>query len=243
MKIYFLLFVFLLIVGNTYAGVLTGAAKIAGKIAKHGSDNAAEHVITHYSDDAARAAGKIAEDGADNAAEHAVTHYSDDAARAAVKGGGTAAVHTAPKVVKAVDATVEAARIEANATKPVVEAIHRTPIVKPGQLKPGHLVGGGVGVAAVVGTHNLTAGERDKDQALADATRETLAQHPEMLPEVVKIDGETGLYGMVPWAGRALICFSLIIGLALGIRILRPLFRRRKSQKQDDSQDASKPTA
>ncbi len=238
MKIYFLLFVFLLIVGNTYAGVLPGAAKIAGKIAKHGSDNAAEHVITHYSDDAARAAGKIAEDGADNAAEHAVTHYSDDAARAAVKGGGTAAVHTAPKVVKAVDATVEAARIEANATKPVVEAIHRTPIVKPGQL-----VGGGVGVAAVVGTYNLTAGERDKDQALADATRETLAQHPEMLPEVVKVDGETGMYGMVPWAGRALICFSVIIGLALGIRILRPLFRRRKSQKQDDSQDASKPTA
>ena len=238
MKIYFLLFVFLLIVGNTYAGVLTGAAKIAGKIAKHGSDNAAEHVITHYSDDAARAAGKIAEDGADNAAEHAVTHYSDDAARAAVKSGGTAAVHTAPKVVKAVDATVEAARIEANATKPVVEAIHRTPIVKPGQL-----VGGGVGVAAVVGTYNLTAGERDKDQALADATRETLAQHPEMLPEVVKVDGETGMYGMVPWAGRALICFSVIIGLALGIRILRPLFRRRKSQKQDDSQDASKPTA
>ncbi len=238
MKIYFPLFVSLLIVGNTYAGVLTGAAKIAGKIAKHGSDNAAEHVITHYSDDAARAAGKIAEDGADNAAEHAVTHYSDDAARAAVKGGGTAAVHTAPKVVKAVDATVEAARIEANATKPVVEAIHRTPIVKPSQL-----VGGGVGVAAVVGTYNLTAGERDKDQALADATRETLAQHPEMLPEVVKVDGETGLYGMVPWAGRALICFSVIIGLALGIRILRPLFRRRKSQKQDDSQDASKPTA
>ena len=235
MKIYFPLFAFLLFIGNTYAGVLTGAAKIAGKIAKHGSDNAAEHAVTHYSDDAARAAGKIAEDGADNAAEHAVTHYSDDAARAAV--------HAAPKVAKAVDATVEAARIEANATKPVVEAIHRTPIVKPGQLKPGHLVGGGVGVAAVVGTYNLTAGERDKDQALADATRETLAQHPEMLPEVVKVDGETGMYGMVPWAGRALICFSVIIGLALGIRILRPLFRRRKSQKQDDSQDASKPTA
>ena len=211
MKIYFPLFVSLLIVGNTYAGVLTGAAKIAGKIAEHGADNAAEHVITHY---------------------------SDDAARAAVKGGGTAAVHTAPKVVKAVDATVEAARIEANATKPVVEAIHRTPIVKP-VVKPGQLVGGGVGVAAVVGTYNLTAGERDKDQALADATRETLAQHPEMLPEVVKVDGETGMYGMVPWAGRALICFSVIIGLALGIRILRPLFRRRKSQKQDDSQDAS----
>lgn len=208
MKIYFPLFVSLLIVGNTYAGVLTGAAKIAGKIAKHGSDNAAEHAVTHYSDDAARAA-----------------------------------VHAAPKVAKAVDATVEAARIEANATKPVVEAIRRTPIVKPGQLKPGHLVGGGVGVAAVVGTYNLTAGERDKDQALADATRETLAQHPEMLPEVVKVDGETGMYGMVPWAGRALICFSVIIGLALGIRILRPLFRRRKSQKQDDSQDASKPTA
>ena len=242
MKIYFPLFVSLLIVGNTYAGVLTGAVKIAGKIAKHGADNAAEHVITHYSDDAARAAGKIAEDGADNAAEHAVTHYSDDAARAAVKGGGTAAVHTAPKVVKAVDATVEAARIEANATKPVVEAIHRTPIVKP-VVKPGQLVGGGVGVAAVVGTYNLTAGERDKDQALANATRETLAQHPEMLPEVVKVDGETGMYGMVPWAGRALICVSVIIGLALGIRILRPLFRRRKSQKQDDSQDASKPTA
>ena len=36
---------------------------------------------------------------------------------------------------------------------------------------------------------------------------------------------------------------SVIIGLALGIRILRPLFRRRKSQKQDNSQNASKPTA
>ncbi|MGN0845033.1 MAG: hypothetical protein ACI4QT_07420 [Kiritimatiellia bacterium] len=212
MKILFTLFASLLMVGSSYGGVLTGAAKIAAKGAKH---------------------------GADNVVEHAVTHYSDDAARVAAKGAGKAAVQAAPKVAKAVDKAVDVARIEANAAKPVVEAIHRTPIVKPT-----HVLAAGGGAAAVVGTHNLTAGERTKDQALADATRETLAEHPEMLPEIVQIDGETGIDSYV---GRGvfyfMVIFAVLTGTALALRILHPIMKRRMNQKPNASEDASKPAA
>ena len=196
------LIVSLLLASAAHGGVLTGAAKVAGKIAEH---------------------------GADNAVEHAVTHYGDDAAKAVVKGGGTAAVHAAPKVVKTVDAAVDAARLETRVAKPAVEAIHRAPIVKPG-----HLVGGGVGAAAVVGAHNLTVGERERDRALADATRETLAEHPELLAEIVRADGETGFWNHIgAGLGRASVWFAAVLGGLLGIAGLIRVLPRRNRRKPE----------
>lgn len=196
------LIVSLLLASAAHGGVLTGAAKVAGKIAEHGTDNAVEHVVTHY---------------------------GDDAARAAVKGGGEVAVHAAPKVARAVDAAVDAARLETRVAKPVVETIHRTPIVKPM-----HLAAAGVGVAAVDAAHNLTAGERERDRALADATRETLAEHPELLAEVVRADGETGFWNHIgAGLGRASIWFAAIFGGLLGIAGLIRALPRRRRRKPD----------
>lgn len=196
------LIVSLLLASAAHGGVLTGAAKVAGKIAGHGTDNAVEHVVTHY---------------------------GDDAAKAFAKGGGTAAVHAAPKVVKTVDAAVHAARLETRVAKPAVKAIHRAPIVKPG-----HLVGGGVGAAAVVGAHNLTAGERERDRALADATRETLAEHPELLAEIVRADGETGFWNHIgAGLGRASVWFAAVLGGLLGIAGLIRVLPKRNRRKPE----------
>ena len=176
------LIVSLLLASAAHGGVLTGAAKVAGKIAEH---------------------------GADNAVEHAVTHYGDDAAKAVVKGGGTAAVHAAPKVVKTVDAAVDAARLETRVAKPAVEAIHRAPIVKPG-----HLVGGGVGAAAVVGAHNYTAGEREIDEAVRDA----IENDPALARDRIRASGR--------WANTLAACGGaaiVLIGLAFALRVAPPL--------------------
>lgn len=182
----------------------------------------------------ARVAQKIATHSADNVAEHVVTHYGDDAARGAVKVGGEVAVHAAPKVARAVDAAVDAARLETTAAKPVVEAIHRTPIVKPM-----HLVGAGAGIAAIDAAHNLTAGERERDRALADATREILAEHPEQLVETVRAEGETGFWNHIgAGLGRAFVWFAAILGGLLGIAGLihsLPVRRRRKPDSIDVS--------
>ena len=194
------LIVSLLLASAAHGGVLTGAAKVAGKIAGHGTDNAVEHVVTHY---------------------------GDDAAKAVAKGGGTAAVHAAPKVVKTVDAAVHAARLETRAAKPAVEAIHRAPI-----MKPMHVAAAGVGVAAVDAAHNLSAGEREKDRAIADSTRKTLADHPELAADVIRADRETGFWNHIG-AGigqGAVWCLALaggLFGLAALIRSI-PLRRRRR---------------
>ena len=167
---------------------MTGAAKVTGKI------------VGRYGDDAVKVTGKIAKHGSDNVAEHVIVNYGDDAAKAVVKGGERAALHTAPKIARAVDVAVDAARIESVSMKPAVEAIHRAPIVKPA-----HFLAGGGGVATVVAAQNLTAGEREKDRALADSTRKTLADHPEMLHEVVRVERETGLWNRIGvGAGRGM---------------------------------------
>ncbi len=181
-------------------GWLTGAAKVAGKIAGHSADNAAEHVVAHY---------------------------GDDAAKAAVKGGEKAALHTAPKIAGAVDATVRAAGIEARAAKPAVKTIHRAPIVKPA-----HLATGGAGAAAVVAAHNLTAGEREKDSALSEATRKTIEEHPEMLPEVVRAAGSNGFWNKVgDGVGNGISLFAAAFGGVFGLAAFVRLFASAKRRK------------
>ena len=179
----------LLLASAAHGGVLTGAAKVAGKIAERGTDNAVEHVATHN---------------------------GDDAARAAVKGGGEVAVRAAPKVVQTVDAAVDAARLETRAAKPAVETIHRAPIVKPG-----HLVGGGVGAAAVVGVDNYTAGEREIDEAVRDA----IGRDPALARERINESGRWKTT-LAACGGAAIV----LIGLAFALRIAPPLRGRGRKQ-------------
>ena len=179
----------LLLATAAHAGPATAVVKIAEKAIKH---------------------------GADNAVEHAVTHYGDDAAKAVVKGGGTTAVHAAPKVVKTVDAAVDAARIETRAAKPAVETIYRAPIVKPG-----HLVGGGVGAAAVVGAYNYTAGERAIDEGVRDA----IENDPTLARDRIQASGR--------WANTLAACGGaaiILIGLAFSLRVAPPLRGRERKQ-------------
>ena len=190
----------ILIATASQGGWLTGAAKVAGKIAGHGADNAAERVVAHY---------------------------GDDVAKSAAKGGGKATLHAVPKVAEAVDATVRAAGIEARAAKPAVEAIRRAPIVKPA-----HLAAGGAGAAAVVAAHNLTAGEREKDSALSEATRKTIEEHPEMLPEVVRAAGSTGFMNQVgKGVGNGISLSSAVFGGVFGLAAFVRLFSAGKRRK------------
>ena len=134
------LIISLLLATSAHGGVLTGAAKLFGKIVGHGADNAVVHVAAHYGDDAAKAVAHYGDDAA-----KAATHHGDDAARMAARGGETAATHLTPQVVRTVDAAVDAARVEARAAQPAVETIHRTPIVRPM-----HLAASGAAVGTVV---------------------------------------------------------------------------------------------
>lgn len=211
----------ILLTAAAHGGMLTGAAKLFGKIVGHGADNAVVHVATHYGDDAAKAVAHYGDDAA-----KAATHHGDDAARMAARGGETAATHLTPQVVRTVDAAVDAARVETRAVQPAVEAIHRTPIVRPM-----HLAAGGVAVGTVVAAHNLTAGEREKDRALADATRQTVAEHPELLPDVVRANGEQGFVNQIA-AGFRRGCewaLPILAGLlGLGFLIRATGFRKRR---------------
>ena len=202
-------------------GVLTTPVRIVKEVFVHGADNAAVHVATHYGDDAAKAVAHYGDDAA-----KAATHHGDDAARMAARGGETAATHLTPQVVRTVDAAVDAARVEAHAAQPAVEAIHRTPIVRPM-----HLAAGGAAVGTVVAAHNLTAGEREKDRAIADATRQTVAEHPELLPDVVRANGEQGFVNQIA-AGFRRGCewaLPILAGLlGLGFLIRATGFRKRR---------------
>lgn len=176
-------------------------------------------------------AGKVASRSADNVAEKVVVRNADDAAKLAAKGAGKTATRVAPAVERTVVRSAELARAEAAAAKPVVRAAARKPLVRPGNI-----AATGFGVATVDAAHNLTAGARDKDRAIADATRETLPGHPEMLADVVRADGETGFWnklgsGLGAGFGRGFLWFATLVGAGFGLAALIravPARRRRK---------------
>ena len=187
-------------------------------------------------------AEKAAARSADNVAEKVVVRNADDAAKLAAKGAGKTATHVAPAVERTVVRSVELARAEAAAAKPVVRAAARKPLVRPGNI-----AATGFGVATVDAAHNLTAGARDKDHAIADSTRTTLAKHPEMLAAIVRADGETGFWnklgaGIGSGFGRGFVWFAAIagggIGLATLIRAI-PARRRRKPAASESSPEAT----
>ena len=167
-------------------------------------------------------AEKAAAHGADNVAEKVIVHNADDAAKLAAKGAGKKATHVAPAVERAVVRSVEAVQAETRVAKPAVEVAARTPLVRPGTV-----AAGGVAAGTVVAAHNLTAGELEKDRALADATRKTLAERPDMLPGVLRADGETGFWNRVgEGAKRGVVVLSAVVGGLLALLALPGLVRR-----------------
>ena len=195
----------LFMAGVASGGILTLPAKVAAKVAEHSADNVVGHVVTH---------------SADNVAEHVVTHNADDAAKVLAKGGARAGVEVAPKVARAVDAAVEAARIETRAVRPVIKVAPRAPIVKPG-----HILAVGGGIAGVTAAHNLTAGERDLDDATADALR----NNPSLALRRV-VDGGRWK-NILAWFGGVGV---LLAFLGLALRIAGPVrLPRRENQAKD----------
>lgn len=205
-----------------FGGILTAPLKIAAKIAGHSADNVAAHVATH---------------SADNVVGHVVTHNADDAAKLAAKGGAKVAA-TAPKVVKAVDAAVDAARLEAAASKPAVASIHRPPIPKPRhpaieaaiRETPKIAVGVGLAAGAAIASDNLTAGERDLDRATGEAIRKDPALARVRIEESGRWKGVLG--GCV---GAA----AILVALALAFKIARPSLTERPPRHGGENEQAT----
>lgn len=184
-------------------------------------------------------AEKIAAHGADNVAEKVIVHNADDAAKLATKGAGKTATHVAPAVERTVSRSVELAQAEAQVAKPAVQAVVRKPLVRPGTI-----AAGGVAAGTVVASHNLTAGELEKDRAIADATRKTLAERPDLLPGVLRADGETGFWNRLgEGAKRGVVVLSAVGGGLLALLALPGLVRRfralRKGAKDKQTAEAT----
>jgi len=184
-------------------------------------------------------AEKIAAHGADNVAEKVIVHNADDAAKLATKGAGKTATHVAPAVERAVARSVERAQAEVRVAKPAVQAAVRKPLIRPGTI-----AAGGVAAGTVVAAHNLTAGEREKDRALADATRKTLADRPDLLPDILRANGETGFWSRLAGeTGPAFVRFADVAGVLLVLLALPGLVRRfralRKGAKDKQTTEAT----
>lgn len=216
----------LLLSSSAYGGLLTVPVKIAAKVAEHGADNVVEHVVTHSADNVVEHA---VTGSADNVAEHLATHNGDDAAKALAK-GGTKTLKSAPAIAKTIDASVDAARMEARAMKPVVAPIHRTPIPKPRnptaeaaiKAAPWIAVGTGTGVGIAKGADNLSAGSRERAKALGEAERDAIHDNPDLLPR--KWETENRPWTILAWCGGGSV---LLIGAGVGVGLLGLLGGRR----------------
>ena len=217
----------LLLSSSAHAGWLTVPAKVAGKIAKHGADNVVEHVVTHSADNVVE---HVVTGSADNVAEHVATHNADDAAKAIARGGAKASLKSAPAIAKTIDASVDAARLEAHAMKPAVASIHRPPIPKPrnptaeAAIKAAPLiaVGAGTGVGIARGADNLSAGSRDRSRSIGEAERTAIQENPSLLPQ--KWEAENRPWTILAWCGGGSV---LLIGAGIGIGLLGFLGGRR----------------
>ena len=229
----------LLLASSAHAGWLTVPVKIAGKIAKHGADNVVEHVVTHSADNVVEhvvthSADNVAEHviagSADNVAEHVVTHNADDAAKTIAKGGARASLKSTTAIAKTIDASVDAARLETRAMKPVVAPIHRPPIPKPRnptaeaaiKAAPWVAVGAGTGVGIARGADNLSAGSRDRTRSIGEAERTAIQENPSLLPR--KWEAENRPWTILAWCGGGSV---LLIGAGIGIGLLGFLGGRR----------------
>lgn len=207
----------LLLSTTSHAGVLTAPVKIAEKIAAHSADNVVEHVVTS---------------SADNAVEHVVANNVDDAAKLAVTTGSKVSLASAPKVAKAIDASMDIARAEAQAAKPLVKEIHRVPIPKPRsptaevaiKTAPWMAVGVGAGAGIVIGAHNVTAGLRERQESIGEAEKEAILNDPSLLP--AKWETESNFWRTL---ARGCNIFLVLIGAAVPLWVFLRWYARRRA--------------
>ena len=183
------------------AGVLSPVFKLA----ERGGAKAVAKGALHEADDVAKFVLHEADDGAKLAARE-----SDDLAKAGARGGAKAGTGALARTGGMVERSIAVERAAARAAAPAVHEIHRTVIVPPKTV-----LAGGAAVAGTVAAHNLTTGERKKDEAIAD----TLREHPEYLPKVV--DGQGGvLHGLGEGIRRGLVLLAGLAGGLFGLAVL-----------------------
>ena len=192
---------------HAHAGVLSpvfklaerGGAKAAAKTALHEADDVAKFVL-HESDDVTKIA----------------LHESDDLTKAGAHAGGKAAAEATARTGGMVERSIAAERAAARAAAPVVPEIHR-PLIVP----PKTVLAGGAAVAGTVAAHNLTIGERKKDEAVADGIRND--------PEAAERIASGGLLHMLgAGGGRALVILAWLLGGGIGMAaVFRALPARR----------------
>ncbi len=221
----------LFLCANAQASFLTPLFRLVGKAGARGGGKAAVNVATH-GDDIAKIAThgddivKVATHGDDLAkvATHGddlgkgATHV-DDLGKGLTKSAGGVSARTAAMV----DRAIEAERATARAATPAVKEIHRPPIVRPGNI-----AAGGAAAAAILGAHNLTVGEREKDEAIAD----DLKNHPEHVQAVADAQGGFwhGLgHGLGEGLHQGLVLLAGLLGGFIGLSaLLRALPARRR---------------
>ena len=192
---------------HAHAGVLSpvfklaerGGAKAAAKTALHEADDVAKFVL-HESDDLTKVA----------------VHESDDLTKAGARAGGKTAAEATARTGGMVERSIAAERAAARAAAPAVPEIHRTVIVPPKTV-----LAGGAAVAGTVAAHNLTIGERKKDEAVADGIRND--------PEAAERIASGGLLHMLgAGGGRALVILAWLLGGGIGMAaVFRALPARR----------------
>lgn len=174
---------------------------------------------------------KIAAHSADNVAEKVIVHNADDAAKLAAKCAGKAAAHTVPAVERAVARSVEVAQAEARAARPAVEAAARKPLVRPGTI-----VAGGAAVGTVVAANNATDGMGDERRSRGHAVE----NHPEILPDVLRAEGETGIRNKIGEnLGAGIYLILCVCGGVLALYSIPGLIRRFRSLHRPEEMDKS----
>lgn len=182
------------------AGVISPVFKLAGKAAGRGAAKAAAKTALHEADDVA----KFVLHETDDVTKVAL-HESDDLAKAGAHAGGKAAAEATARTGGMVERSIAAERAAARAAAPVVPEIHR-PVIVP----PKTVLAGGAAVAGTVAAHNLTIGERKKDEAVADGIRND--------PEAAERIASGGLLHMLgAGGGRALVILAWLLGGGIGM--------------------------
>lgn len=232
----------LLLSTTSHAGFLTAPVKIAEKIAAHSADNVIEHVVTHSADNVVEHA---VASSADNAVEHVVANNADDAATLAVKTGSRVSLASAPKVAKVIDTSMDIARTEAQAAKPLVKEIHRIPIPKPRsptaemviKTAPKLAVGVGAGAGIAVGVHNVTAGIRERQESIGEAEKEAILNDPSLLP--TKWDHESSFWNTL---ARGCNVSLILIGAAVPLWVFLGWCARRRATRPSRESAGEEPS-
>lgn len=193
------------------AGVLSPVFKLAEKAAGRGAAKAAAKTSLHEADDVA----KFVLHESDDVTKVALRE-SDDLTKAGTRAGGKTAAEATARTGGMVERSIAAERAAARAAAPVVPEIHR-PVIVP----PKTVLAGGAAVAGTVAAHNLTIGERKKDEAVADGIRND--------PEAAERIASGGLLHMLgAGGGRALVILAWLLGGGIGLAALvRSLPARR----------------